>query len=385
MSSNPKPALRATDLAAAITLADRQQTLGDHGAAAALYRLVLSHIPTYVDARAKLARALFCLQEWDEAWPAFDVRFSLMAGPPKVTARNRDGSPRPLARHTQGPLPRKLLVMSEQGMGDTIQFCRFLPRLVQAGVDLQVVAPQRLFGLLRTLDPSPALLPSEIPGAVSQVEAWTTMMDLPHALGLQTPDYGAPEPYLRADPQRVARWRETLGGQDGPLIGIVWRGNPEHKGDAERSGKLTDLAPLAAIPGVRLVCLQYDATEDEIAACGFAEKIIRPGPDFDAGPDAFVDSAAILTLLDRLVCVDTSLGHLAGALHCPVELLLAQDWADWRWLDLAQTNIWYPKTRLWRRAKTQAHSEPWADVVERIAAAIVSERAKPLAKARSSA
>ena len=367
MSDNPvKP--EVADLAAAVQVADREQSEGRFENAVAIYKGVLGQIPAYVDGRAKMARALFCLRRWQEAWDMFDIRFRLMDVPPQVNGRHRNGAPRPIPRTSKPPLPKRLLVMSEQGMGDTIQFARFLPRLVDAGIDVQVVVPQRLFGLLRTLDPSPPLLAGEMPSSVTNVVHWTTMMDLPRLLELSEEDYLAREPYLRADPMRVARWRawldEQVGERDGPVIAFVWRGNPQHKLDPKRSARLEDFAPLAALPGVTLVCLQINATDEEIAACSFKDKIIRPDESFDSGFDAFLDSAALLQSVDRLVSVDTSLIHLAGALHCPVDMLITNEWPDWRWLDIDHENVWYPTLKIWRR---QPGDEDYAAIVARLA------------------
>jgi hypothetical protein len=361
----------AADLAAAVQVADREQTAGRFENAVAIYKIVLAQIPAYVDGRAKLARALFCLRRWPEAWDAFDIRFRLMDVPPQVNGRNRDGSPRTIVRSARPPLPQRLLVMSEQGMGDTIQFARFLPRLIAAGIDVQVVVPQKLFGLLRTLDPSPPLLAGEMPSSVTNVENWTTMMDLPRLLDLPEEEYLAREPYLRADPVRVARWRswldDKIGERKGPVIAFVWRGNPQHKLDPKRSARLEDFAPLAAIPGVTLVCFQINATDEEIDACSFKDKIVRPDESFDSGLDAFLDSAALLQSVDRLVSVDTSLVHLAGALHCPVDMMITNEWPDWRWLDIDHENVWYPTMKIWRR---QPDDEDYAAIAQRIAASL---------------
>lgn len=359
----------AAELATAIQVADREQAAGRCENAVAIYKLVLAQIPTYVDGRAKMARALFCLRRWTEAWDAFDIRFRLMDVPPQVNGRNPNGTPRPIPRSAHPPVPQRLLVMSEQGMGDTIQFARFLPLLVKTGVDVQVVVPQKLFGLLRTLDPCPPLLAGEMPSSVTNVESWTTMMDLPRLLDLSEENYLAKEPYLRTDPVRVARWRawleENIGERDGPVIAFAWRGNPQHKLDPKRSAHLEDFAPLAAIPGVTLVCFQINATQEEIDACSFKDKILRPDESFDSGLDAFLDSAALLQSVDRLVCVDTSLIHLAGALHCPTDMMITNDWPDWRWLDIDHENVWYPTMKIWRR---QPGDEGYTAVAERIAA-----------------
>ena len=361
----------AAELATAIQVADREQAAGRFENAVAIYKVVLAQIPAYVDGRAKLARALFCLRRWPEAWDAFNIRFRLMDVPPQVNGRNRDGSPRPIVRSACPPLPQRLLVMSEQGMGDTIQFARFLPRLIAAGIDVQVVVPQKLFGLLRTLDPSPPLLAGEMPSSVTNVENWTTMMDLPRLLDLPEEEYLAHEPYLRADPVRVARWRawldDKIGEREGPVIAFVWRGNPQHKLDPKRSARLEDFAPLAAIPGVTLVCFQINATDEEIDACSFKDKIVRPNESFDSGLDAFLDSAALLQSVDRLVSVDTSLIHLAGALHRPVDMMITNEWPDWRWLDIDHENVWYPTMKIWRR---QPDDEDYAAIAQRIAASL---------------
>jgi hypothetical protein len=361
MSDSPSLAPLPSDFSQTVMAADREQREGRYETAVALYRVVLAQAPKYVEGHAKLARALFCLRRWDEAWRAFDIRFQLMDVPPNVNARDSDGRARELPRLVEGPLPKRLLVMCEQGMGDTIQFARFLPRLVQAGVQVQAVVPQRLFGLLRTLDPAPPCLPAETQASLTGVETWTTMMDLPLLLGLAEEDYLAREPYLRADPRRVARWRAWLAdqhaGKSGPVIAFCWRGNPEHKLDASRSATLADLAPLAEIPGATLICLQHNVTDQDLASCGFGDRIIRPGPDFDSGIDAFLDSAALLTLVDRMVCVDTSLAHVAGALHCPVDMMITKDWPDWRWIDRVDFNVWYPTLRIWRSETEGSYRE----------------------------
>ena len=98
-------------------------------------------------------------------------------------------------------------------------------------------------------------------------------------------------------------------------------------------------------------------TEQDLASCGFADRIVSPGPDFDSGIDAFLDSAALLTLVDRMVCVDTSLAHVAGALHCPVDLMITKDWPDWRWIDRVDFNVWYPTLRVWRSETQGAYRE----------------------------
>jgi len=345
----PAPAApSARQLEALLRLAHREQAEGRFDTAIALYRFVLSLQSDHLEAAGHLARALFCTEDWTAAWAAFEVRFRLMKDPPRVTGRAPDGDVRPVTRWTGGPPPARLLVMSEQGLGDTLQFARFLPRLADAGIRAAVVADPRLFALLRTLPGRVDLLPSDKPGTVQGIDAWAPMLDLPRLLGIGPDRFAEPTPYLRADPDRIARWRERIGPQ-GLRIGIAWQGNPKAPVDARRSAPLAAFAPLAAIAGIRLISLQRGPGEEQIADVAFADRIETLGPSFDDGPDAFADTAAILHVLDAVVTVDTALVHVAGALGRPAHLLLQWGWADWRWAARPDDTPWYPSVRLHRQ------------------------------------
>lgn len=356
-----------------IALADHEQAHGRYETAVRLYRLALAMDPDNLTIQSRFTRALFCLEMWPQAWAMFHkVRFRLMGSAPSVTRRTPSGENVPLPFWGGGTAPKRLLVMTEQGLGDTIQFARFIPTLVARGITPALVAPERLFPLLETLPVPVTLLPAERSQSAGKIDAWTNLVDLPAVLGLKPEDYGAPEPYLRADPARVATWREKLGSH-GRLIGIQWRGNPAAPVDQARSATLADFAPLAEIPGVRLICLQKDATADEIAAVPFADRIEYLGDSLDADAGAFLDTAAILECCERVVAVDTAIVHLAGALGRPVDVLLQPHWADWRWTNRETDTLWYPTMRLWRRA---AH-ESWHDVAARAAAHLSAIDASP--------
>jgi len=348
----PGPAApSARQLEALLRLAHREQAEGRFDTAIALYKFVLSLVHDHLEAAGHLARALFCTEDWTAAWAAFEVRFRLMKDPPRVTGRAPDGEVRPVTRWTGGPPPARLLVMSEQGLGDTLQFARFLPRLAESGIRAAVVADPRLFALLRTLPGRFDLLPSDKPGTVQGIDAWAPMLDLPRLLGIGPDRFAEPMPYLRADPDRIARWRERIGPQ-GLRIGIAWQGNPKAPVDARRSAPLAAFAPLADIAGIRLISLQRGPGEEQIADVAFADRIETLGPSFDDGPDAFADTAAILHVLDAVVTVDTALVHVAGALGRPAHLLLQWGWADWRWAARPDDTPWYPSVRLHRQSKS---------------------------------
>jgi hypothetical protein len=347
--SNTVPAPRARDFAQSLQIAEREHRLGHFEQAVAIYRVVLSQCPDYKTASVDLSRSLFALREWPAAWAAFASRFEAQEGRATPALAARLGLHR-TPRMQAGSRPARVAVLGEGGLGDVILFSRFVPRLIASGVDARLIVPRRLAPLLRTLNPAPAIGFDDDPAAAAGCDAWAPIMDLPALLNLAEADLSASRPYLHAEPARIERWRSWLASSDepGPSIAIAWRGAPDNRSAALRSARLTDLAPLAAIPGVRLICLQKDAADDEIAACGFSEKILRPGPPFDE-EGAFLDSAALLMCADRLVSVDTALVHLAGALSRPCDMLLGED-IDWRWLDMAPENVWHPSVRVWRGA-----------------------------------
>ncbi|MEZ5841367.1 MAG: DUF6165 family protein [Hyphomicrobiales bacterium] len=360
---------RAPDNAdALVRLANVLVDLGRHDEAIAVASALLRRTPSHVGARASLARAHFFKEDWQRAWQLFEVRFRLMDKPPQVTRPGPDGKPQPWAPWRGGALPPSLLVIAEQGLGDTIQFVRFLPRLVAAGTAVTFVCEPALAALLGTLDCPMTLKSLREPGRVEGIKGWTPLLNLPMALGLQPSVYTMERPYLAAEPERVARWRERLG--PGFKIGISWQGNPTGEIDRGRSARLADFEPLARLAGVRLVSLQKGHGADQLDDVPFASRIVVPGPDFDEGPNAFVDTAAVMECLDLVVTVDTAVGHLAGALGRPVTLLLKAFGADWRWLQNRTDTLWYPSMRLAR----QQRQGDWRGLIEQVAGELMREK-----------
>jgi ADP-heptose:LPS heptosyltransferase len=170
------------------------------------------------------------------------------------------------------------------------------------------------------------------------------LSSLPRAFGTRIDTIPAQTPYLRAEDALVQKWSKRLGPH-GLKIGICWRGNPNPKADPSRSIPLACFAKLAAVKGVRLISLQKpEAHTDNERLPG----LILPGDDFDAGPDSFADTAAVMQNLDLIVSCDTSIAHLAGALGRPVWVVL-KDVPDWRWLLDRPDSPWYPTMRLFRQ------------------------------------
>lgn len=263
---------------------------------------------------------------------------------------------------------RTLFLYFEQGMGDTLQFIRYAqlarPRVGRLVVEVQApLVP--LVSRCRGID---QVIPS---GATSPIcDFQLPLMSLPGAFGTQLDSIPADIPYIFPDAERVRAWQGRLADCQGFKIGIGWQGNPQYRGDRQRSIRVEEFAPLAAVPNVRLISLQKGDGARQLA------KPQRPFPivqfdDLDAAGGAFMDTAAILANIDLLVTSDTALAHLGGAMG--VETWIALPFAaDWRWFRDREDSPWYPTVRLFRQ---QARGD-WRSVFERIAAEVVLRLAR---------
>jgi len=258
----------------------------------------------------------------------------------------------------------KLIVYDEQGFGDTFQFCRYLPLIARAGVDVTFFCRSSLLRLMRGLGGQVRCVDDL--GPQEKFDSQIALLSLPRALATRLDSIPADVPYLSPELALVAKWSERLGDGKDFRIDLCWHGSPNAKADPGRSVPLASFAPLAR-DGVRLVSLQKCDGIDELNAARF--EIERLGDDFDAGPDAFIDCAAVMHSLDLIVTCDTSVAHLAGALGRLVFVLLKKV-PDWRWLLARDDSPWYPTMRLFR----QRARGDWKEVVARIGAAITALR-----------
>jgi tetratricopeptide (TPR) repeat protein len=326
----------------------------------ALARLdeALEQRPTYPDARYHRAGALLVSGLLKAGFDDLESRWDRSNAPPRTVVTV-------LPAWDGGDLKGKpILVWDEQGSGDLIQFARYLPFLVELGADVTFLCRKKMHRLLRGLTGPIRLVESRDPDA--KFAAQSALMSLPRGFQTTLDTIPARIPYLRAETDLVARWAERIGS-DGFRIGICWRGALL---DRHRSIPLSSFAPLAAIEGVRLVSLQKEQDPRELEERGVPVESL--GEDFDAGPDSFLDCAAVMATLDLVVTVDSSIAHLAGALGRPVLVALEQV-AHWRWLRHRDDSPWYPTMRLFR----QARKGDWDGVLERMVAWV-----EPLAAAR---
>ncbi|MBV9785005.1 MAG: tetratricopeptide repeat protein [Acidisphaera sp.] len=282
---------------------------------------------------------LLTLGRFREGWEGYEYRFAI--GDKKTWIRFEANAEPWLGESLVG---KSILVLGEQGNGDHLHFARYLPLLVDLGASVTFLAPARLHRLFSSLR-GPISLLADLP--VARFDLQWPLMSLPlrfEKLGFPLP---AEVPYLAAEPDRVAHWRERIGPA-GFRVAIAWQGNRYAQVDFGRSYPLKKLQPLAAIPGVRLISLQMGEGTEQLESLPPDMKVEVLGPAFDAGEQAFLDAAAVMQAVDLVISSDTALAHLAGALGRPLWMALNSA-PEWRWLRGRSDSPWYPTARLFRQ------------------------------------
>lgn len=238
---------------------------------------------------------------------------------------------------------KTLFAYIEQGLGDTIQYYRYVRFALERGAKVILSVPDQLIGLLKDAQPDVALIGwKQQPSAF---EFHIPLASIPLAVGMRAETIPVADHYLTAQVARVARWKEKIGAH-GFRIGIAWQGNNLVMGSEGKSFPVAALEHIAKMPGVRLIALQKNAGSEQLAH-------LPPGMtvetyDFDNGPDAFLDTAAIMRTCDLVISADTGPAHLAGALGVPTWVALKHV-PDWRWFLERSDSPWYPSLRLFRQ------------------------------------
>jgi hypothetical protein len=261
---------------------------------------------------------------------------------------------------------RKILVVNDHGLGDTIQFFRYAVLLARAGAEVTFAGPRKMWRLLSSSGVKVNWREdNDLAGAFDDVLA---ISSLPRACGTRLETIPAPTPYLFAEPERAEFFRAQLGGE-GMRIGVNWRGNVNFRIDPRRSIPPEAFLPLARHEGVRLVNLQKGARADDVPG-ELASRLENLPGEFDSGPDAFIDTAAMIANLDLVVTCDTSMAHLAGALGRPVWVALRHI-SEWRWMVERCDSPWYPSMRLFRCGE----GDDWMTLLTEMAGQISRSRA----------
>ncbi len=321
--------------------------------AVACFDRVVALKPDYAEARLNRALAKLFRGDFAAAREDYEHRWRVKIAPPS----NRvPGVPDWNGEDLRG---RRIVIYEEQGLGDVIQFFRFLPRLLAQGAEVAFLVRHSLRRLFSPYAAIIALLEAPPPGA--RFDYQCALMSLPGVLGTTLETTPGDVPYLFAEPALVAKWRAAIG-EAGVKIGLCWQGSVGRPIDVGRSLPLAAFEPLSRLPGVRLISLQRHHGVEQLSTLPAGMDVETLGPEFDASP-GFEDTAAVMACLDLVISCDTSVAHAAGALGRPVWVALKQA-SEWRWRHDRADSAWYPTARLYR----QSVRNDWRPVMQRIAA-----------------
>ncbi|TYL82426.1 tetratricopeptide repeat protein [Bradyrhizobium rifense] len=311
-------------------------------------RTAVSQRPDYADAHFNLGITLLLAGQFDEGWREYEWRWKQEMKKPHLR-----GFSQPL--WDGGDIgDRVLLLHAEQGLGDTLQFCRFVPAIA-AGRRVVLEVQRPLLPLLTGLPGFERVVACGDP--LPSFDLHCPLLSLTRVLGTTLDTIPREASYLRADPQRVAAWRERVGQLDGMRVGLVWAGNQTMSGDRRRSIPLERFSELADLPGVSFVSLQKGPGASQSPPQGLSLH------DWTDDLHDFGETAALIEALDLVISVDTGVAHLAGALGRPVWLLNRFD-RCWRWLLNRDDSPWYPSLRQFR----QIQPGDWTSVLRNVRA-----------------
>jgi Tfp pilus assembly protein PilF len=350
---------------ARVKLASVLHDEGKIGEALEQYNRVLACAPEWKDALWGKGTALLASGEYREGWELYETglgNHDLRGANPFAAAKMWDGKPAP---------DKHLLIWTEQGLGDSLQFVRYAELCKERFGKVSVLCQKplvRLFKALPYIDDAFNTI-----GDGSYFDEHVPMMSLPHVFGTVLETVPSKVPYLRLDPALQAKWAPKFAGVAGMKIGLVWAGGSHKENkrgnlmDRQRSVGLERMKPWLDLQGAIFYNLQKDEPAEQIAALGLTDRII----DFMGEVADFADTAAIVQNLDLVITVDTSVAHLAGGLGKPVWILSRYN-ADWRWLQNRPTNPWYPTARIFGQPTLGDWDSVIAEVGRELAKEIVS-------------
>jgi len=305
-----------------------------------------------VQAHCHYALALLHSGRMKDGWDQFEFRW--MDGPLK-TLRPNFVKPVWAGQDLSG---KTILLRAEQGSGDFFHFIRYAPYVKALGATVLLMLPEIVRNIAHTVEGIDRILKPDEP--YPHFDFYIELMSLPRVFRTELSSAPCRIPYIKTDSARVAQWATRLA--NGSFnVGIAWAGSPTHLRDKDRSISLRVLEPLSELRGVSFYSLQKGPAAAELragACAGWVEDLEAELPDF-------VDTSALIEALDLVICVDTSVAHLAGALGKPAWVMLAK-FSDWRWLAKGQETPWYPSMRLFR----QAERGDWEAVVRSVRTAL---------------
>jgi Tfp pilus assembly protein PilF len=325
------------------------------------YLAALAVDPADPNAHLGIGQVLLARGEFRPGWFEYEWRNKLEQARgmiPRMKAPQWNGMRVPNGR---------ILLIGDQGFGDVIHFCRYIPAVAECCGEVVVACSASLQPLIE-----------RIPGVTQCFHRWqdspgftaySLLSSLPYVFGTDLPTIPASVPYLTPDPQKIAHWRQRLGehcANDEFKIGLFWSGRPAHPNNRRRSMRLAQFAPLMDLPQARFVSLQKDMPRNDAATVKELKAFVDLTKDFAD----FDDTAAVISNLDLVITVDSAVAHLAGALGAAVWMLTPRP-SDWRWMLERDDSPWYPSLRLFRQPRPGA----WDEVISAVRRALDELRA----------
>lgn len=322
--------------------------------AEACYRKAMALDVGYARARFNLSYLLLRQGGFEAGWQCLEFRPAFAALEGLLACPRWRGEP------LEG---KSILIGLEAGHGDMIQFSRYADVLkAQGAARVDLLCHPALTNLFASLSAVDAIVAPNEFLLSGHWDYWVPPMSIPHYCRTRQETIPAALPYLHADPERMETWQRRLPASE-LKVGLAWRGNPRHENDADRSLPLSLLEPLGDMAGVQFISLQKGAGEDEALSPPAGLALQALGHEISD----FADTAAIIAQLDLVVCIDSAVAHLAGALGKPCWVLLPDYKTDWRWLTERTDSPWYPGVmRLFR----QSSQGGWAEVIAEVRGAL---------------
>jgi tetratricopeptide (TPR) repeat protein len=323
--------------------------------ALANYDKAIAYKSDYVEAHWNEALLRLLTGDFSRGWAKYEWRWRNES----LALSTRNFS-QPLWLGAEAIDGKTILLHSEQGLGDTIQFCRYVPLVAARGARVILEVERPLHEIMTNLAGATEVISKG--DALPDFDFHCPLLSLPLAFGTHLETVPSVTSYLRAPGQTLKHWQARLGPKARPRIGLVWSGRPAHKNDQNRSISLRSLLPLLDIEAT-FVSLQKDVRSDDAAVLKECNDVLHFGDELKD----FSDTAALILQLDLVISVDTSVAHLAGALGKPVWILLPHN-PDWRWLLDRHDSPWYPSARLFR----QQQFGNWAHVIDQVKSELCS-------------
>jgi len=333
-----------------------RMTLGFVEEALEYFNIALKYSDEYPEIHYNKSHALLITGNFEEGWKEYEWRKKRKEFHPRVMTK-------PELKTGIDVGGKKILVYDEQGLGDSIQFIRYVPMLVKSGAKVILECNKKLFGIFEdTLEEVKIIERNLEKEPIIEYDYQIPLLSLPSYFNTILETIPSNVPYIFAKPEYSNKWRNIIKNGNGLKAGIVWAGNPNHTNDKNRSIKTNALSPLFSIEGVKFYSLQKGEASDEIKEMKYP---IISFNNFDEIP--FLDSAAIIENLDLVITVDTSVAHLAAAMGKPTWLLLTFI-PDWRWQLKRNDSPWYPSMKIFR----QKEEGNWTTVFDEVVGELFS-------------